>query len=264
MQPRYRLKKYALLATVLLTMSLAFAEAETATSTAPATTAVSADDQQRIKNSLAVLLPTVVPDSIQATPMPGFFEVVFGPRLVYITSDGRYLFQGNLIDLETRENLTEPRLTVAKAKAVEAVGEKNMLIFEPEEVKHTITVFTDIDCGYCRKLHAQMDDYLANGIRIRYLFFPRAGKGSESYVKAISVWCADDPKLAMTEAKKGKPVPVKSCDNPVQTHLSLGTQMGVQGTPALVLDDGEMIPGYMPPDRLKKVLDLRAVATAQK
>jgi len=123
-------------------------------------------------------------------------------------------------------------------------------------------VFTDIDCGYCRKLHADMDKYNAQGIRVRYLFYPRAGLRSESYRKAVSVWCADDRKAAMTAAKTGRPLPARSCVNPVADQYNLGRQLGVRGTPALVLEDGEIIPGYVPPDKLRTMLDDRqAVAT---
>jgi len=256
-----KLPQYAALAALLLTNILAWADTETTSETPQAsqTVVASQEAQARIKNSLAVLLPSVEPDSISQTSIAGLYQVVFGPRLVYITDDGRYLFQGQLIDLETRENLTEPQLAAAKASAIEAVGEQNMVIFEPENTQFTVTVFTDIDCGYCRKLHSEMDKYLANGIRIRYLFYPRAGEESESYVKAVSTWCADDRRQAMTEAKKGNDVPKKTCEHPVRRHMELGNNMGIRGTPALVLDDGEMIPGYVPPDKLQKVLALRAL-----
>jgi thiol:disulfide interchange protein DsbC len=132
-----------------------------------------------------------------------------------------------------------------------------MVIYAPEEARHTVTVFTDIDCGFCRRLHAEMDQYHAQGIAIRYLFYPRAGIGSDSYAKAVSVWCADDRKGAMDDAKAGKSVPAKSCENPVEEHYELGQQMRLQGTPALVLADGEVVPGYVPADKLRRALDQR-------
>lgn len=226
--------------------------------------AASAEVQDRIKNSLTVLLPNVMPDSINKTPLENVYEVVFGPRLVYMTGDGKYLMQGSIIDLETRENLTEPRLLEAKAAAIRKVGEGNMVIYSPPPgvaMKHRVNVFTDIDCGYCRKLHSEMADYNKAGIEIRYLFFPRAGKGSPSYEKAVQVWCADDRLAAMDTAKAGKDVnaPV-SCDNPVDDHLVLGTLIGVSGTPAMVLEDGQLVPGYVPADRLLTVLDAREPA----
>jgi thiol:disulfide interchange protein DsbC len=164
--------------------------------------------------------------------------------------------------MQTRENITEPRLMKAKIEAVEAVGVDNMLIFSPPEgtaVKHRVSVFTDIDCGYCRKLHAEMADYNKDGIEIRYLFYPRAGRGTESYKKAVRVWCAKDRLKAMDIAKAGNPVTGSNtdCENPVDDHMSLGAMVGVSGTPALVLDDGQLVPGYVPADRLIKMLDAR-------
>lgn len=218
---------------------------------------------ERLTQSLAALLPNMKPDSIVETPINGLYEVMFGARLLYVSEDGRYLMQGTLIDVKGRENLTEPRVAQAKIKAVEAVGEKNMLIYGPDDAKHTVTVFTDIDCGYCRKLHAEMDQINQNGIRVRYLLYPRTGKNSESYNKAVSAWCADDPKTALTTAKQGKSIPQRTCDNPVDEHLDLGRVFALQGTPALVLDDGEMIPGYVPADRLKTMLDQRKKTAAK-
>jgi thiol:disulfide interchange protein DsbC len=211
----------------------------------------------KIRSSLKVLLPGLEPDEIRATPVDKLYEVTFGTRLVYLTADGRFLFQGKLIDLETRTEITEQRLSELKLAALAEVGEDQMVIYGPQDAKHTVTVFTDIDCGFCRKLHAEMGQYNDQGIRIRYLFYPRAGIGSESYDKAVSVWCADDRHAAMDQAKAGKEVPRKTCDNPVAAHHALGQAMRVQGTPALVLDDGEMLPGYVPADRLRRALDMR-------
>lgn len=222
---------------------------------------VDSANADKIRGSLKVLLPDLEPDEIRATPVDNLYEVTFGTRLVYITADGRFLFQGKLIDLETRTGITEQRLSELKLAALAEVGEDQMVIYGPEDAKYTITVFTDIDCGFCRKLHAEMAKYNEEGIRIRYLFYPRAGIGSGSYDKAVSVWCADDRHAAMDQAKAGKEVPRKTCDNPVAAHHALGQAMSVQGTPALVLDDGEMLPGYVPPDRLRRALDMRLQKT---
>ncbi|MCB1789785.1 MAG: DsbC family protein [Gammaproteobacteria bacterium] len=213
---------------------------------------------ERIRNSLSVLLPGLRPDTIRATPVENLYEVGFGMRLVYVTGDGRYLMQGKIIDLETRTEITEQRLSALKMAALAELDEKDMITFGDDDAKYTITVFTDIDCGYCRKLHSEMDQYNAKGIRIRYLFYPRAGVGSESYDKAVSVWCADDRKAAMDVAKSGGNVPAKTCDNPVAEQHALGQAMRIQGTPALLLDDGSMLPGYVPADKLRQALDQRA------
>ncbi|MCB1800831.1 MAG: DsbC family protein [Gammaproteobacteria bacterium] len=219
---------------------------------------IDAQVEERIRNSLAVLLPGLVPDTIRATPMENLYEVAFGMRLVYATGDGRYLVQGKLIDLETRTEITERRMSELKVAAMAELDEKDMLVYEPEDTRYTVTVFTDIDCGFCRKLHSEMDQYKSNGIRIRYLMYPRAGIGSDSYDKAVSVWCADDRRAAMDTAKAGGSVPAKTCDNPVAEHHALGQAMRIQGTPALLLEDGEMLPGYVPADKLRQALDRRA------
>jgi thiol:disulfide interchange protein DsbC len=215
-------------------------------------------DEAAVRAGIGKLLPDVKPDSVAASPVPGLYEVVMGPRLFYVSEDGRYLIQGNVIDIQSRENITEAKLATAKKAAMEQMGEDKMVIFGPEKPEHTITVFTDIDCGYCRKLHSEIEDYNKEGISVRYLFFPRAGVGSPSYEKAVSVWCADDRKQALTDSKAGKAVETKTCDNPVQDHMLLGQAMGVTGTPAVVLEDGEMLPGYVPAKRMAKFLNADA------
>jgi len=241
-----------LLAMLALTVNLVSAE--------PA----DAEVQERIKNSLAVLLPGIEPDSIESTPMKDLYQVIFGPRLVYISADGKFLLQGSIIDLETREDLTEPRLMTAKIEALDKIGEDNMIVYSPAKgtaSKYHVSIFTDIDCGYCRKLHSEMADYNKAGIEIRYLFYPRAGMGSESYRKAEQVWCSDDRHAAMDLAKAGKKLDSNvGCKNPVEEHMTLGSLIGISGTPAMVLSDGKLIPGYVPADRLVKLLDARKAA----
>jgi thiol:disulfide interchange protein DsbC len=171
-----------------------------------------------------------------------------------MTGDGRYLIQGSISDVEKREDLTEPRRNAIRLEALSRISEDEMVVFGPKDAPHTVTVFTDIDCGFCRRLHAEIDKYNANGIRIRYLFMPRTGKGSESYRKAVNVWCSKDRQQAMTDAKAGKDVPALDCKNPVDAHLELADLMAISGTPALILPDGELLPGYVPADRLKLIL----------
>ncbi len=214
----------------------------------------------QVRQSLQRQLPGLTVGEINTTPVPGLYEVAVGQKIVYVTADGRYLLQGVLIDLQQQKNLTKPRLDAIKAKAVAALDEQQMVIFGPKDAKHTITVFTDIDCGYCRKLHSEINDYIDKDIRVRYLFYPRAGVGSSSYDKAVSVWCADDRKAAMTRAKAGKPIEKRTCDNPVKQDMALGQQMGVTGTPAIVLNSGRMIPGYVPAERLLPILQSEEAA----
>ncbi len=225
--------------------------------------AAESSPEEVIRASLSQYLPDLTPDSISATPVDGLYEVVFGPRLVYMTADGRFLIQGSIHDLKTNADITAPRRNAIKSRAVDAIGEQNMIIYEPEKTRYTITVFTDIDCAYCRKLHASIDDYLKQGIRVRYLFYPRAGRDSESYAKAVAVWCAPDRKEAMTRAKRGEPLDMKTCPNPVDRHMALGRMLNIRGTPALVLADGEIIPGYVPPEQLAAALAERGEQAAR-
>lgn len=195
------------------------------------------------------------PDSVQASPVPGIYEVTIGSHIVYVTGDGRYMFQGELLDVNKRVSLTEPRRRQMIKQLMDGVSEDEMIVYEPARPRHTITVFTDIDCGYCRKLHNEIQDYLDAGIRVRYMFFPRAGAGSKSWQKAEAVWCAKDRRAALTAAKNNKPIDMKTCDNPIKEHMQLVDKLGARGTPFIVLEDGETQPGYVPAARLAQLLD---------
>ena len=206
---------------------------------------------------LEALAPDMEPDHVMETGMSGMYEARFGSIIVYLSGDGRYMLRGDLIDLTSGRNLTEVTRRSMRAETVDALGETNMVVFEPDTVKHTITVFTDVDCGYCARLHRQMADYNRLGIRIRYTAFPRAGVGSDTWDKMVSVWCAQDQHKAMTDAKAGIEIAVARCDNPVRDQYEAGKAIGVTGTPAIVLESGELIPGYVPPEDLASRLDQR-------
>jgi len=223
----------------------------------PAVSPVLADADAKIRAWLEKLVPEFEIDSIAETPVGGLFEVLMGPDVVYVSGDGKYMLQGHLIDLVRRKDLTEPRRAEVRKQAVDRISEDKMVIFAPDKYEHTITVFTDIDCGYCRKLHREIADYGAAGIRVRYIFFPRAGVNSESYKKSISVWCADDRQQAMTDAKAGKNLPTKSCKHPVEDHMRVGAWLGISGTPTILLDNGDMLGGYVSAKRLANKLDLK-------
>lgn len=219
-----------------------------------------ASDITDMKEKLATIMPGVTIESIQAVDNTGLFEAVINGEVIYFTKDARYVFQGDVIALETRQNLTELKRVDLRKQALASVDEADMIIYDPKKIEHTLTVFTDIDCGYCRKLHQEMAAYNDLGIRVRYMAFPRAGIDSESYEKAVDVWCAKDRKQALTDAKNGKEVDSESCNSPVKAQYELGRRLGVTGTPALFLESGEMLPGYVPPKRLKKILDEQASA----
>ena len=212
-------------------------------------------DENAIRESMAKSMPTVKIDSVKPSVVKGFYEVIVGANIFYVSDDGKYLLQGRLVDVAARKDLTEEKLSGTRKQAIEKIGQENMIVFKPKIGKYTVTVFTDIDCGYCRKLHSEIDQYLAQGITIQYLFFPRAGKDSDSYNKAVSVWCADDRNAALTAAKKDQKVPAKTCDNPVDEHMQLGADFDVKGTPMIVTEKGNIYPGYLPAKQLVEVLE---------
>jgi len=221
-----------------------------------ATAAFAADDQaEHVRQVVSGLMHGQEPDSVRKAAVPGFYEVTFGTEVYYVSGDGRYLFAGNLVDLERQQNLTERRLAEVRTGLLAEADEGSMIVYGDEDLPHTVTVFTDIDCGYCRKLHRGMAEMNELGIRVRYLAFPRAGVGSKSYDKAVSVWCANDRQAAMDRAKAGKQPEKAECDAPVKGHLALGKKLGVSGTPGLVLESGRLLPGYIPPKRLLKLLE---------
>ena len=200
---------------------------------------------------LAELFPGIEAGNVSDSPISGVYEVTVGASVAYVSKDGRYLLRGELIDLETETNLTAQRQNTARASVLAEVDEAQMVIFSPENPRHTITVFTDIDCGYCRRMHREMEQLNELGIRVRDLFYPRAGPGSEAWSKANNVWCSPDRLGAMTAAKNGEQVPARNCGTtPVREHYDLGGRVGLQGTPAIYSESGEIVGGYLPPEAL--------------
>jgi thiol:disulfide interchange protein DsbC len=197
------------------------------------------------------------PTSIQQSVMPNMYQVMYGTEVVYVSADGKYFLAGDLINMETRENLSD----VAKQSVRKGILDRQdnkPVVFKAKNEKHVLQVFTDIDCPYCAKLHREVPALNEKGITIEYLMFPRAGLKSQSYTKAVSMWCADDNKQAMTDAKERKPIASKVCENPIAAQYNLGQEVGVTGTPALVTKSGKLIPGYMPADRLAAMLEADA------
>jgi len=216
--------------------------------------AVQADEFDQIREALKTLSPTIEIDQVRSAPIDGFAEVVMGAQVVYVSLDGKYLVDGQLIDMNSRTNLTDLTRNTARKSLMDSEQETFRFAAEGAK-KHSVTVFTDIDCGYCRRLHQQMAGYNELGIEVNYLMFPRAGIGSESHQKAVSAWCAKDRNAALTAAKAGDNPDPLQCDNPIERHFALGQQVGVTGTPAIVASDGTLLPGYMPPETLLARLD---------
>lgn len=230
----------------------AAADAEV-TETPEAEKDVPADEADIISRLVKTL--GVPAESIRPAPIPGWYEVANGSAIGYISGDGNFLIDGDLIDLKTRVNLTEARRNGWRKTVVSKIGESNMIIFEPKKAKHTVTVFTDVDCGYCRKLHSEIQGYMDEGIRVRYVFYPLRGEDAPSYKTAENVWCSKDRQNAMTLAKQGKKVTAEACDNPVNMHLQTGIELGIRGTPGMITETGQLLPGYMPPKALLQELE---------
>ncbi len=209
---------------------------------------------EKLLNDVLVKTFKTPPDSIAESQIAGLYQVMYGTELVYLSADGKYFISGDLLNLQTRENLSEVAQRSVRKKMMEA-AKTTPVVFKAKDEKHVLKVFTDIDCGYCAKLHREMDEINEKGITVEYLAFPRAGVGSPSYDKIVSVWCADDQQLAMTKAKNRQKIAAKKCDNPVKQQYQLGQALGVNGTPALLTESGQLIPGYMPADRLAAMLD---------
>ncbi|AXK70927.1 DsbC family protein [Lysobacter sp. TY2-98] len=243
-------------------------EAATAKATAPLTRTagssveakpVAGTPEARAVDAIHALEPRAVVEHVSAAPIPGFREAVVGGQVTYVSDDGRYMFipgpGGALYDAQKKDNLTEASLSGLRQKLVQQIPASDRIVFAPPAPKHRVTVFTDISCGFCRKFHSQIAEYNALGIEVDYVAFPRAGIGSDDYRQMVSVWCAADRKKALTDAKNDRPVPQRSCKNPVDMEYDIGQRSGLTGTPMVIADDGTQLGGYVPPEKLRDILD---------
>lgn len=196
--------------------------------------------------------------SVKKSPVEGLYEVISNRGLLYASADGRFVMQATIYDMDDKNrNITEQ--AIAKTRVQKLMQHSDsMIVFPAKDEKHQVTVFTDINCGYCRKLHAQIAQYNELGITVRYLAYPRGGERSSTWQQMQSVWCSDNQQQAMTDSKAGQKIEVAQCDNPVQQHYRLGVEFGINGTPAILLGDGTMIPGYKAPDKLSEILATRS------
>lgn len=222
-----------------------------------AASAQAADPDAVIRQTLKSLQPDLPVEAIAESAMPGLYQIqLSGGRLLYASPDGRYILQGDLYRVVDGKatNLTEQHASQATGEVIAKVSLDDMVVFPAKgEKKAHITVFTDTDCGYCQKLHSEVPELNRLGVEVRYMAFPRQGKGSHGYNTLVSVWCAEDRQQAMNLAKARKELPQASCDNPVMAQYELGNQIGVNGTPAIVLGNGQLVPGYRPAPDLAKV-----------
>lgn len=217
---------------------------------------LAADADQAIRKNLQSIQPDMPIEAIAESPMPGLYQVQLkGGRQLYASADGQFVLQGYLYQFKDGQavNLTEQEESRAIAKEINGIPTKEMVVFAAKEPKTHITVFTDTDCGYCQKLHSEVPELNRQGVEVRYVAFPRQGLASPAYSELVSVWCAKDRQAAMNTAKSRQEVPEAKCDNPVAKQYELGQMIGVSGTPAIVLANGKMIPGYQPAPQLAKL-----------
>jgi thiol:disulfide interchange protein DsbC len=220
-----------------------------------ATVAAAGTPEARARAAIRLVNPQVEIDQVSAAPLPGFQEVIVGGQPIYISNDGKYLMQGTLYDIQTKTNLGEASMAKVRRKLMQSMPVSDRIVFAPTNPKYTVTVFTDVECGYCRKLHSQIADYNRQGIEVQYVAFPRMGLGSEDFKKMVAVWCSADPKKALTDAKNDRAVPYRNCKNPVTMQYNLGQRMGLTGTPMILASDGTQLGGYIPPKQLRAELD---------
>jgi len=223
-----------------------------------------ADDTKAVRDAVEALGPGITVDSISAAPMPGFYQVVASGRMVYVSADGRYMINGNLVDLKSKTDLSAASWAATRKVELAKVPASQRLIYAPANPRHTVTVFTDVDCGFCRQLHSQIAEYNKQGIAVEYVFWPRegvkttAGNDTPSYTKAVSVWCAADRKSAFNAAMSGATPKAATCANPVKDEFELGERLGVNGTPTIVTENGDVVGGYVTPAQLLKALQAPA------
>ncbi|MCZ2722114.1 thioredoxin fold domain-containing protein [Marinomonas sp. 15G1-11] len=221
-----------------------------------ASLSVFAAPEDLVRSSIQAAIPQYPIESIKLHEGTGLYVVSLGGGpVLHVSTDGKSFIAGDVYRVETNGIVNETEL--AKIQQVEDMPLDQMVVYPAKgEEKAHISVFTDVDCGYCRMLHKEVTALNEKGITVRYLGFPRAGTGSAAHAKLISIWCSDDPQKWMTEAKLGKVVPTSNCENPIAEQYQLGQAVGVRGTPSIVLSNGKFIPGYLPADELAKELGL--------
>lgn len=204
-----------------------------------------------VLQALLEIFPGATDYSLDDSVVDGLYAVSIGSEVIYVSKDGKFLIRGEIYDLQNSVNVTEEKRVLGRLDVMQSLDEETMIIYEPKKIKHTITIFTDIDCGYCRKFHQQIGDYLDLGIRVRYLSFPRTGPDTESWEKAQSVWCSKNRQDSLDRAKQGKNIDSVFCfDSPVEKHYNLGSVFNISGTPTIVTEKGKIIVGYLPPESL--------------
>ncbi len=214
---------------------------------------------EQVRQKVAETFELINPEEVQASPVEGWYTIQKGSIVAYISADGRYLLQGDMIDLDAQVNLSEVARNTARRDLMASVADEEVITFSPEDIKYSVAVFTDIDCTYCRRLHSQIEEYMEYGIEVRYLLYPRSGPASRAWNTAEEVWCSADRQNALTLAKLDRKFETSPCDSSmVQQHYGIGRDVGLSGTPAIVLPDGTLLAGYLPPSQLAARLEQNA------
>jgi thiol:disulfide interchange protein DsbC len=235
----------------------AFALAGTAAAASPQ--AARPDVRAEIARRLEIKVEDVRP-----SPIPGLYEVSSGAEVGYVSSDGRFYVDGDVFDMNSRDNLTEKRRREGRLALLAGISDDDAIVFAPKgAVRHTLTVFTDIDCTYCRRMHQEIAEFNRLGIRVRYMMFPRSGPGTDSWRKAEAVWCSADRREALTRAKRGETLPKAKCATPVAAQYELAQRFGIQGTPGIITDSGEYLAGYLPAASMVEYLEPREATAAK-
>lgn len=222
--------------------------------------AVSPAAEQMVRKAIASLAAGVQVDSIEPAVIPGFYQVIASGQMLYISADGKYMMHGEMFDLSRKKNVSDDAWASFRKAELAKVPESQRIVFAPPNPKYTITVFTDVNCGFCRALHKHVAEFNKEGIAVEYLAWPReglvttAGRPTPTYTEMVSVWCASDRKAAFTAAKDGKTPKAATCDNPVKDQFMLGQRLGVNGTPAIYGPDGRQLGGYVTPEQLLQAL----------
>ncbi|QRD62696.1 thioredoxin fold domain-containing protein (plasmid) [Xanthomonas citri pv. citri] len=242
----------SLLAAAVLCLTTTLAVGAAQAGDVQATPAV---NDQAIRNAVKLINPKAEIKAINDFGMPGVKQVLADTSVVYISNDGRYVFSGLMLDMVEKRNLSDEAQGLARAEMLRSIPKSTYISFEPKVVKHRITVFTDVSCGYCQMLHKGMQSYLDAGIAIDYVPFPRGGSGTPAFVEMQSAWCAADRKKTLDAAFHGEAPREMRCDNPVAAMYELGDKLGIQGTPAIYDAEGHHLGGYVPADQMIKQLD---------
>ena len=196
-------------------------------------------------------------DSARPSSLPGYYSVIVDGHVLYVSADGKYLIEGLVFDVARRVDLKTESLSIVRREGIAKIAQDRKLVFAPPHPKYKVTVFTDVDCPYCRQFHKQIADYNRLGIEVDYVLFPLSiHPGADK--KAETVWCAADRNAAYTEAMNGTALPPKTCNNPIKELTSQAMSMGLSGTPAVIAEDGTELGGYVTPADLAQRLESMA------